>query len=147
MIAITRNAPAMIRLAMIEPKCCDSQLNSAASANANAMAPATPAIAKQTVPEIARRSFARQGAIKPSNIECPFWGSALPGRAEQEADTGGDGERGVRPALQRVIDRIAERVGHIAEGVDRLFAGRLRVRERRTRSILRATHLGLHLRH
>src|SRR6476659_575568 len=104
MIAITRNAPAMIKLAMIEPKCWDSQLKSAASANANAMAPATPAMAKHTAPEIARRSFARQGAIKPSNIKCPFWGSALPGRAEQEADTGGDGERGVRPALEGIVE-------------------------------------------
>ena len=42
---MTRNAPAMIRLAMIEPNCCDSQVNSAAMPNANAIAPATPAIA------------------------------------------------------------------------------------------------------
>jgi len=30
-------APPMIRLAMIEPNCCDSQLKSAARRNANAM--------------------------------------------------------------------------------------------------------------
>jgi len=45
MIAITRNATAIIRLEMSEPNCCDSQVKRAASANANAIAPATHAIA------------------------------------------------------------------------------------------------------
>ena len=50
----------------------------------------------------------------------PLRRSAPPGGAEQEADAGDDRERRVGPALERILDRLAERVGDIAERIDRL---------------------------
>src|SRR5690349_5210912 len=100
------------------------------------------------MPAIAVLYLARQGASRFSNTwDSRGVRSAPPSGAEQEANTGNHRQRRVRPALQGIVNRLAEGVGYIAECVDGLAAARGRVGNHRIRRRLGAPGLLSHLSH
>src|SRR5689334_2287036 len=139
--ATNRKMPPTISAATIGPYSRSSHMNSAAQKKPSATAAATSATTPPAVDFTAMSILCLTLAIGPSNTApCPRGRSTAPGGAEQETEPDRQRDGRQRMLLHRVLQRLAEMVGYLAQ---RLTAALARIRHGLVETILHAAHAAL----
>src|ERR1051326_7788235 len=114
--ARARKTPPRMSAAEIGSRRCSSHMKRAAQKKPSATTAAAPATTPPMVDFSAMSILCLRLAIGPSNTGAPP-ASTAPCRAEQEAQADRESDDGERMLLDRLLQRLAEMVGHLTQGL------------------------------